>query len=142
MTIATPPNQKSAPPQLKIVLPFAEIGREDVGIVGGKGANLGEMARFGLPVPNGFVATVAAYATFLAHNELSGRIQRLVDGLDVDNTASLQSAAAAVRELILTGEIPAEVRDALVAAYRDLSIGGDAAATVAVRSSATAEDTG
>ena len=96
MTIATPPNQKSAPPQLKIVLPFAEIGREDVGIVGGKGANLGEMARFGLPVPNGFVATVAAYATFLAHNELSGRIQRLVDGLDVDNTASLQSAAAAV----------------------------------------------
>ena len=142
MTIATPPSQKSAPPQLKIVLPFAEIGREDVGIVGGKGANLGEMARFGLPVPNGFVATVAAYATFLAHNELSGRIQRLVDGLDVDNTASLQSAAAAVRELILTGEIPAEVRDALVAAYRDLSIGGDAAATVAVRSSATAEDTG
>ena len=142
MTTATLPSPESAPPRPKVVLPFTEIGREDVAAVGGKGANLGEIARLGLPVPNGFVATVSAYASFLAHNGLAERIRRLLDGLDVDDTAALQRVAAAVRDLILGGEIPDEVRDRVIDAYRHLPVAHETEATVAVRSSATAEDTG
>ena len=142
MTTATLSTPQAAPPRLPAVVPFAAIGRADVGVVGGKGANLGEMARIGLPVPNGFVVTIAAYASFLANNELSDKIRRLLDGLDVDDTSALQRAASTVRELILTGEIPVEVRDAVGDAYRHLATAGEADATVAVRSSATAEDTG
>src|SRR5689334_19531367 len=78
----------------EMVRPFSHIGREDVALVGGKGANLGEMTGVGLPVPPGFVVTVDAYARFLAHNQLAEKIRELLETLDVDDTSALQRAAA------------------------------------------------
>src|SRR5690242_9386301 len=127
---------------LNIVRPFADIGREDVPLVGGKGANLGEMTSFGLPVPPGFVLTVSAYASYLARNALSEKIGRLVETLDVDDTSALQRTSSAIRELMLNGQMPDDVREAVLRAYAGLRRAGESDALVAVRSSATAEDTG
>ena len=126
----------------EMVRPFSHIGREDVALVGGKGANLGEMTGVGLPVPPGFVVTVAAYGRFLVHNQLAETIRQLLDTLDVDDTLALQRAAAAARELILNGAIPADVRSAVLTAYRELQGSDHNEPPVAVRSSATAEDAG
>ena len=131
-------------PQAKapdLVRTFAQIGREDIAIVGGKGANLGEMSRSGLPVPGGFVVTVAGYESFLAHNDLAEKIKRLVTMLDVDDTAALQHAAAAIRDLILKAPLPDDVRQAVLDGYRELRGSDHESLPLAVRSSATAEDT-
>jgi pyruvate,water dikinase len=140
--IAEVVSKPATPAQLEIVRPFSRIGREDVSLVGGKGANLGEMTRCDLPVPTGFVVTVLAYARFLAHNALSEKIRRLLGSLDVDDTEALQRAATAVRGLILNGALPADVRDAVLDAYHELRGTDPADPPLAVRSSATAEDTG
>ena len=128
--------------RIDIVRTFADIGREDVPLVGGKGANLGEMTRTGLPVPPGFVLTIQAYALYLAHNGLSEKIGQLVTNLDVDDTAALQRTASSIHELMLTGEMPDDVRRSVLDAYTSLRGTRDAEPLVAVRSSATAEDTG
>jgi len=134
--------QATAGQALELVRPFSDIGRSDIALVGGKGANLGEMTRTGLPVPPGFVITVNGYARFLEYNALSERIRGLIDNIDVDDTAALQRAAAAIRELILKGQMPVDVREAILDGYRDLSASHGPDSIVAVRSSATAEDTG
>jgi pyruvate, water dikinase len=127
---------------VEIVRLFADIGREDVALVGGKGANLGEMTHLGLPVPPGFVLTIAAYARYLEHNDLSQTIGRLVDKLDVDDTDALQRTATAIHESMLTGQMPDDVRAAVLGAYSALRGTNESEPLVAVRSSATAEDTG
>jgi pyruvate,water dikinase len=127
---------------VELVRPLSHIGRGDIALVGGKGANLGEMTRTGLPVPPGFVITIAGYARFLEHNRLSERIGKLVEHLDVDDTSALQGAAASIRELILNGQVPDDVHRAILEGYQDLRGAGGADPVVAVRSSATAEDTG
>jgi len=134
--------QATAGQALELVRPFSDIGRSDIALVGGKGANLGEMTRTGLPVPPGFVITVNGYARFLEYNDLSERIRGLIEHIDVDDTAALQRAAAAIRELILEGQMPVDVREAILDGYRDLSASHGPDSIVAVRSSATAEDTG
>src|SRR5690242_10779939 len=130
------------PVRLDIIRPFERIGRDDVSLVGGKGANLGEMTRCGLPVPEGFVVTILAYARFLAHNALSEDIRKRLASLDVDDTSALQRAAEGVRALIMNGAFPDDVRDAILTAYRELRGTDSADLPLAVRSSATAEDTG
>ena len=126
----------------EIVRTFANIGREDVSLVGGKGANLGEMTQSGLPVPDGFVVTVVGYARFLAHNELTERIHGVLETLDVDDTAALQRAASTIRDLIVHGDLPDDVRDTVLHAYGELRGSAEKEPPLAVRSSATAEDTG
>ena len=103
---------------------FNEINKEDVMIVGGKGANLGEMTGAGFPVPEGFVITAEAYRTFMAANGIS------------EKTPS-------VREKILEGILPQELKEEILTAFRNMQAGKDAGSgklRVAVRSSATAED--
>ncbi len=124
---------KSAPAS---VLWFREIDKNDVDIVGGKGANLGEMVAAGFPVPDGFVVTAAAYFDFLDVNQLRPKIHTLLDKLDVDDSRRLQKAALEVQKLILKAKMPAELAQKITSCYRKL--GGNPA--VAVRSSATAED--
>ena len=80
--------------------PFARLGREDVDYAGGKGANLGELTSAGLPVPDGFVVGAPAYAAFLVQTGLRERLAELLDGVDVEDTAALQAASAAARELV------------------------------------------
>ncbi|MGZ4277182.1 MAG: phosphoenolpyruvate synthase [Solirubrobacteraceae bacterium] len=120
--------------------PFAELSRKDVAFAGGKGANLGELTRAGFPVPDGFVVGAPAYADFCAETGVRDVLARELDGIDVDDTAALQAAAARARAAIAAAPTPARLHDAIAAAYAELC-GGDETAPVAVRSSATAEDT-
>jgi pyruvate,water dikinase len=114
---------------------FQELGRDALAEAGGKGANLGEMARAGLPVPPGFVLTTAAYREFVARNAAQPAIERLAGAGRADDSASLESAARAIAELFTAGRMPEEIAREVRDAYARLGAG-----PVAVRSSATAED--
>jgi pyruvate,water dikinase len=120
--------------------PFESLQRTDVDYAGGKGANLGELTAAGIPVPSGFVVGAPAYAAFCDDTGLRERIAAELAGLDVDASAELEAASARVRTEIEAETVPAALRDAIAAAYRELVAGADDA-PVAVRSSATAEDT-
>jgi len=130
---------------MKYIRFFETVGIEDVGLVGGKNASLGEMYQhlvpFGVNVPNGFSTTIDAYTLMLSQNNLAERIDELIADLDVENVKQLQSCGKTVREQILNEQLPPELKSELLAAYRQLSKQYDRKATdVAVRSSATAED--
>ncbi len=122
------------------IRPFADLTRADVEWAGGKGANLGELTHAGLPVPPGFVVGAPAYAAMCEASELRAHLTRLLDGLDVDDTAALEASAEQARCLVLGAAVPADLEQAIRDAYAQLCAGTDDAA-VAVRSSATAEDT-
>jgi pyruvate,water dikinase len=119
-----------------------ELGAGDVGVAGGKGANLGEMTRAGLPVPPGFVVTADAYRHFLEGSGISHEIEGRLAGLDVDQPAALAEAARELQALVRGAEVPDEVRREIVGAYGELERRvGEEGVLVAVRSSATVEDT-
>jgi pyruvate,water dikinase len=124
-----------------LVVQLAKLRRGDVGIAGGKGANLGAMTGAGLPVPPGFVLTVDAYQRFYDSNELGTRIGRELANLDVDDPAALARASVALHALIMDGTMPQELDAAVFEAYGTLAAPPAARPRVAVRSSATAEDT-
>ncbi len=128
-------------PKAKIgsVLPFERLGRRDVAFAGGKGANLGELTAAGLPVPHGFVVGAPAYAAFCDETGLRGWIASRLRGLDVDDTVALEQAAAEVRAKIERESIPPWLERWIRESYLEL-VDGEAEAPVAVRSSATAED--
>ena len=119
---------------------FKELHKSDAAFAGGKGANLGELTRAGLPVPPGFVIGAPAYIAFCEAQDLRGRIARELDGIQVDDTAMLQEGSARVRETALTEPLPRWLEESIRAAYVDLAE-GERDAAVAGRSSATAEDT-
>lgn len=114
---------------------FSQVGRDAVPLVGGKGANLGEMTQAQIPVPPGFVVTTAAYRSFLVETGLEARIERMLEDLNVEQDDDLQRVSCDVREAIEQAEMPARLRSAIERAYLELGQG-----PVAVRSSATAED--
>ena len=124
------------------VRPFSEIQLQDVPLVGGKNASLGEMYRSltpqGVNVPDGFAVTAEGYRHFLASNQLDGVLAEL-DGLDTSNLQRLRESGLRVRQALLNAPIPEDLRAAIVAAYRKLCPPGTTL-DVAVRSSATAED--
>ncbi len=115
----------------------------DLDSVGGKNASLGEMighlAGAGIRVPGGFATTAAAFREFLAHNDLPARIDARLSGLDVDDVASLARVGAEIRGWVTAAALPPALEAAIGEAYAALTA-GDADATFAVRSSATAED--
>lgn len=123
---------------------FDEVGIEDIALVGGKNASLGEMyselSAEGVNVPNGFAITANAYRQFLRAAGLEGRISDALDGLDVRNIDDLRARGRRVRDLILTVPFPQDLARAILRAYAELSRGAERLADVAVRSSATAED--
>jgi pyruvate,water dikinase len=122
------------------VRPFASLGRADVAYAGGKGANLGELTSAGLPVPAGFVIGAPAYAAYCLETGLRDRLAELLDDLDVEDTAALEAASTGARQLFDDTPIPRPLQEAILAAYAQL-VGEDDEAPLAVRSSATAEDT-
>jgi integrase len=117
---------------------FDELSKADVSRVGGKGANLGEMTRAGLPVPPGFVVTTEGFLAALSEAGVRDELRAAFVGVDPDDPAALAAASLRMCELVERAVMPSEVRTALAGAYARL--GADAA--VAVRSSATSEDTG
>jgi pyruvate,water dikinase len=127
----------------RYTIPFAELGRHDVALVGGKNSSLGEMianlAALGVTVPEGFATTADAYREFLAHGGLADRIQQELATLDVDDVARLAETGARIRGWILETPFPARLQQEIVAGYEAMCEGG-VEASVAVRSSATAED--
>ena len=130
----------TAPPDLVAVRPFSELSTADVLYAGGKGANLGRLTQAGLPVPPGFVVGAPAYAAFRAQTGLGERLKSVLADLDVEDTEALQRAAEAARRAVCESELPGWLAEAIGAGYDRLAE-GDADASVAVRSSATAEDT-
>lgn len=118
---------------------FNQIDKNDIPLVGGKGANLGEMTKAGFPVPNGFAVTVAGYDLFIEHNQIFQKIQDILKEIDVNKSEELQNASEKIGKIVASGEIPQELALEITKAYRKLS-GFFKAALVAVRSSATAED--
>ncbi|WP_233204293.1 PEP/pyruvate-binding domain-containing protein [Halegenticoccus soli] len=112
-----------------------ELGTEDVGVAGGKGANLSALARAGLPVPQGFVVTTATYRDLVEPPRIREAIDRL-DALDAADTDTLAAAAAELRSLIQSRELGASVETAVADAMASF----ESADSFAVRSSATAED--
>lgn len=126
-------------PAKPLTVTFSEINKESLPLVGGKGANLGEMVSAGFPVPDGFAVTVHSYSVFLAENALKEEISKILSGLDVNKSDDLDKAAKKVQNTILKSEIPKDVSDSVIKAYQKLS-GPLKHKLVAVRSSATAED--
>ncbi|MFC1985468.1 phosphoenolpyruvate synthase [Chloroflexota bacterium] len=119
----------------KVVVWFNEVTKNDVSLVGGKGANLGEMTKANIPVPPGFIVTADAYFDFIQQTKLADKIRKLVEPIDVNDSKQLQEVAAQVRRLISNAAMPPEIAKEIEQAY--IKMGGG---LVAVRSSATAED--
>ena len=90
----------TVPPHLVPVRPFSDLSTADVPYAGGKGTNLGQLTRAGLPVPPGFVVGAPAYAAFRGQSGLAERLQDVLGDLDVEDTAALQAAAEAAREAV------------------------------------------
>ena len=123
-------------------VPFRAIRNTDVARVGGKNASLGELlaalAPLGVGVPDGFAVTAEAWRLFVAANGLQARLAELLSSLDTVNLANLAQIGAQCRALIAGGVVPAVVAEQIQQAYHALQ--GPGALSVAVRSSATAED--
>lgn len=136
------------------ILWFDEITKDDIPLVGGKNANLGEMyqnlshttsslfAGEKIQVPFGFAVTAYSYRYFVEQNALDKKIGEALANLDTRNIKALEEAGRTVRDLIMASEFPQDLSDAIIGAYHDLArrISNDGDVDVAVRSSATAED--
>ena len=135
-------NIMSTPRNRKFVLRFNELGIKDVPLVGGKNASLGEMfsglSKKGIMVPDGFAVTASAYRYFLKAAGIKKEIERILKDLDTSNIVNLKVHGQAVRNLILSAQLPVDLEKEIIGAYRQLS--GKKDISVAVRSSATAED--
>lgn len=124
------------------IIKLEELGMDDVEIVGGKNASLGEMisnlSNLGVSVPGGFATTAAAYREFLSADGLDDRIHSILETLDVDDIDALTDAGQKIRGWIMNQPLPKGLMDDMSAAWDEMSNGREIA--VAVRSSATAED--
>ena len=122
---------------------FSQLGMDDVEHVGGKNASLGEMishlADAGVNVPDGFATTADAYREFLAFEGLADRINAALDALDVDDVDALVATGAKIREWVIAHPFPPALEDSIRESFAKLA-GDNADISVAVRSSATAED--
>ncbi|MFZ4288616.1 phosphoenolpyruvate synthase [Variovorax sp. HJSM1_2] len=125
-----------------LVVPFENLRMSDVESVGGKNASLGEMISqlpTGVRVPTGFATTAHAFRQFLAHDGLADKISARLASLDVEDVRALAQAGAEIRAMVESQPFPKDLEQAIAEAFATLSA-GNAEASFAVRSSATAED--
>ncbi len=126
----------------RYVIPFNQLGRGDVELVGGKNSSLGEMLRLlsglGIQVPDGYATTADAYRDFVKQAGLDARINAVLKTLNVDDLQALSRTGAQIRQWILDTPFPERLNTEVLEAFRKMD-GGQGIA-VAVRSSATAED--
>ncbi|MFV0576733.1 MAG: phosphoenolpyruvate synthase [Vibrio sp.] len=122
---------------------YDALSMHDVDKVGGKNASLGEMvanlSNAGVKVPNGYATTAYAFNQFLEHNQLNDRIYHLLDKLDVDDVNALKAAGETIRQWVFDAPFPTDLENGIREFYKQLG-NGDDFLSVAVRSSATAED--
>jgi len=125
-------------------IPFSRIIIQDLAQAGGKNASLGEMLNAlsaqGIRVPDGFAVTADAYRLFIRKNNLSDKLNRALQALDTKNMHNLQEVGGQCRSLMLAAQLPEEVKTEIMEAYNRLNKRGAGSISVAVRSSATAED--
>jgi len=135
---------------------FKDISKDNGELVGGKGANLGEMYSNHFPIPNGFVVTSDAYKRFLDATNIQPKINQILKTLDIEDSAQLKASADKIQNLVLASEMPVEIKSDIKKSYENLNINIDLVNVppktkefiqagrdfpfVAVRSSATAED--
>ncbi len=135
-------NQGVSPTAL--VAPFEKLRMEDVETVGGKNSSLGEMisqlAETGVRVPGGFATTAHAFREFLKANNLVERINAKLDALNVDDVRALTQAGAEIRQWVVEAPLPADLEQEIRSAYATMMAQSGGDISVAVRSSATAED--
>jgi len=126
------------------ILWFDQLGIEDVGLVGGKNASLGEMYRLltpkGVPIPNGYAVTATAYRVFLETSGVKDQIAHILSDLNTKDLTNLQERGRKCREAILAADFRQDLKDAIIEGYRNMCIQYGPDTDVAVRSSATAED--
>src|SRR3989338_1169004 len=146
----------------KSIVWFEEVGKEDVGLVGGKGANLGEMSTANMPIPYGFIVTSNAYFEFIKHANIEGKLRQLLSMVNYDNPTEIEQASEHIRDVILKSEMPPHLNKQIIDYYTLLNEKEEeylqkkhhnllhkalykiknvySTPLVAVRSSATAED--
>jgi pyruvate, water dikinase len=133
------------------VIGLDQIGKDDIKIAGGKGANLGQMIKFGIPVPSGFVVTTSSFDTLIQINNLENQIDQIIKNTDVDNTTELLKASKTIKKIIISCRMPFEIESKIIESYKNLSEKDHEYDTdvnypnkrdilCAIRSSATAED--
>ncbi len=118
----------------KYLVWFDEVDKEDLLLVGGKGANLGELTKAAIPVPPGFIVTTESYFLFLDEAGLHQQIGELLEPLNPDDSEQLLQIATEIKDMITNATMPQHIADEIREAY------GKMGGLVAVRSSATAED--
>lgn len=125
----------------KNIVWFEEVDKDDVGLVGGKGANLGEMTQAHFPIPYGFIITSHAYFYFIEKAGIDRNIKKILSVLNYDNSHELQQTSAHIKDLIMDADMPKDLAKQIVDHYSALSSKSlYKQPLVAVRSSATAED--
>jgi len=117
------------------IKPFAELSKSDVAVAGGKGASLGEMTRAGIPVPPGFVVLAPAFDRFLAETDLTQEVAAELDKVNYEDVSSVDRASRVILDLIHDAKMPTDLEQEIASSFKSLD-----AEFVAVRSSATAED--
>lgn len=143
-TLLLPPSIDDARHRLKYITWFDQITLDDLAVVGGKNAALGELFQnlrpLGIKIPPGFAVTADAYRLFMKENGLMEKVSQILEGLQTQDTSDLQRRGAEVRQAIMAGELPSDLQRELREAYIELRADSTQPPDVAVRSSATAED--
>ncbi len=131
----------------KYVAWFQDLNKDSIAIAGGKGSNLGEMVNLHLPVPNGFAVTAQCYREFTNRTKITDKIQQFLQGLNIEDTDTLQQRADQIQKLISSTPVPEDIAEDIMINYELLGAEKEATSLVeskevfvAVRSSATAED--
>lgn len=119
---------------------FQDVDKDDIGLVGGKGANLGEIVKSGFPIPPGFIVTSQAYFSFLNEINLTKQIEHILKVADVNRPDQLNLASQRIYQLISKSRINPELAAQIIKAYEQMGPSFAKQILVAVRSSATAED--
>ncbi|MFH0943473.1 MAG: phosphoenolpyruvate synthase [Candidatus Beckwithbacteria bacterium] len=125
--------------QHSLLVNFNQVGKSDIALVGGKGANLGEMINAGFPIPPGFIVTSQAYYQVIETNHLKPIIKAILNQIDPKDIQSLNQASSKIKKLILQADIPQELATEIIKNYLQLGL-NNRHCLVAARSSATAED--
>lgn len=120
---------------MKFIKDLQEISKKDILIAGGKGANLGEMIKIKMPVPPGFVILASAFEKFLEETDINLEIKAMWNRINIEDIESVEESSEIVRDLILKAKAPRDIEKEILDAFKKLK-----AKYVAVRSSATAED--
>ena len=106
----------------KFIVWFEEVGKEDVDLVGGKGANLGEMINSKFPVPYGFIVTSHAYFYFIEKNNLARKIKNLLSIVNCESPKELTDISKAIKSLFFEAEIPSDLINKIIEYYDNLPV--------------------